>query len=242
MPMNAALEVHRYRPDTSVFGRSLGEFALFEDVAPSKLAPLEAATQRRLAERGRIVYLPGDPSSALYGIVSGRVKVSRLSNGGKELILDFFEPGHCFGEAGVIEDRPRETVAEVLEPASLLVMPGEAFRRLLVTEPPFLMKLTRLLGWRQRKLERRLLGAVTKSAPRRLAELLLELSASYGVRDARGTLLRIRLSQTSIGSLLGVSREIVNHTFSDLKRRGVIDVSRGRVIIQDSEALAELAA
>ena len=62
------------------------------------------------------------------------------------------------------------------------------------------------------------------------------------MRDSRGILLRIKLSQSALGNLLGVSREIVNHTFSGLRRRGVIDVAEGRVIIQNPEALAELAA
>jgi CRP-like cAMP-binding protein len=104
------------------------------------------------------------------------------------------------------------------------------------------MTLAKFLGSRQRKLEQRLLDVVTKNAQKRLADLLLQLGESYGVQDARGILLRIKLSQSALGNLLGVSREIVNHTFSDLRRRGVIEIAEGRVVIQDPEALAALAA
>jgi CRP-like cAMP-binding protein len=95
-----------------------------------------------------------------------------------------------------------------------------------------------MLGSRQKRLEKRLVDVAHNNAPRRLAELLGELSQSYGVRDTRGTLVRIKLSQSALGNLLGVSREIVNHAVSDLRRRGVIDVADGRVIIQNPEALA----
>ena len=104
------------------------------------------------------------------------------------------------------------------------------------------MKLTETLADRQAWLEKRLVDVAHKNAPRRLAELLLQLRERYGIRDARGTILRIKLSQSVLGNLLGVSREIVSHSVSDLKRRGVLEIVDGRVIIQNQEALAAAAA
>ena len=189
-----------------------------------------------------MLYLPGDDSEAVFFLASGRVKISRLSDHGKELILEIIEPGASFGEAGVLDDKTRENVAEVLEPSAIFAVPAKAFRATLRRNPALLMKLTQSMGRRQRQLEKRLMDVVYKNAPQRLADLLLELSQNYGVRDSRGILLRIKLSQSALGNLLGVSREIVNHTFSGLKRRGVIAVAEGHVIIQNPEALAELAA
>ena len=222
--------------------KHLGEFALFEDLVANELSALEGVTQTRFAPKGRLLYLPGDDAEAVFFLASGRVKISRLSDHGKEFILDIVEPGASFGEAAVLDDRPRETVAEVLEPSTLLAVPAKAFRAALKRNPALLMKLTQLMGRRHQRLEKRLMDVVYKNAPQRLADLLLELSENYGVRDSRGILLRIKLSQSALGNLLGVSREIVNHTFSGLRRRGVIDVAEGRVIIQNPEALAELAA
>lgn len=222
--------------------KRLSDFSLFEDLEANELSELETFTQTRLAPKGRLLYLPGDDSDTVFFLASGRVKISRLSDHGKELILEIVEPGAYFGEAGVLDDRTRETVAEVLEPATMLTLPANAFRAALARRPALLMQLTRSLGRRQRDLEKRLMDVVYKNAPQRLADLLLQLSQSYGVRDSRGILLRIKLSQSALGNLLGVSREIVNHTFSGLRRRGVIDVTEGRVIIQNPEALAELAA
>lgn len=222
--------------------KSLGEFALFENLTAKELDELDRFTQKLLAPKGRLLYLPGDDSEAVFFLASGRVKISRLSDHGKELILDLIEPGSMFGEAGVLDTRPRETVTDVVEPSMIFAVPAEPFRNLLTRTPALVMTLAQLMGRRQQQLEKRLMDVVYKSAPQRLAELLLQLSESYGVRDSRGTLLRIKLSQSALGNLLGVSRESVNHTFSGLKRRGVIDVAEGRVIIQNPEALAALAA
>lgn len=222
--------------------RSLGEFALFEGLEAQELSEIAAITQIRPAPKGRLLYLPGDDSEAVFFLASGRVKISRLSDHGKEFILEIVEPGGSFGEAGVLDNKTRETVAEILEPSAIFAVPAKAFRATLKRNPSLLMTLTRSMGRRQQQLEKRLMDVVYKNAPQRLADLLLDLSENYGVRDSRGILLRIKLSQSALGNLLGVSREIVNHTFSGLKRRGVITVAEGRVIIQNPEALAELAA
>ena len=222
--------------------KNFEEFSLFEGLAPDDVRELEARSQIRILNKGRLLFLPGDRSDALFLLASGRVKISRLSDTGKEFILDIVEPGAFFGESGVLDEKPRETMTEALESSTVYVIPAGVFRAMLARRPKFLMGLTRLMGQRQRKLEKRLMDVVYKNAPQRLADLLLELSENYGVRDSRGILLRIKLSQSALGNLLGVSREIVNHTFSGLRRRGVIDVSEGRVIIQNPEALAELAA
>lgn len=222
--------------------KGLGEFDLFEGLEPREMRDLEASARAQIADKGRLVYLPGDRSGAVFFLVSGRVKLSRLSTSGKEFILEIVEPGSFFGETGVLDERPRETMAEALEASSLLVVPAVTFRAVLKRRPELLMKLAQLMGRRQKQLEKRLMDVVYKNAPQRLADLLLQLSEHYGVRDSRGILLRIKLSQSALGNLLGVSREIVNHTFSGLRRRGVIEIADGRVIIQNPGALAELAA
>ncbi len=221
---------------------NLRDFALFENLDFEEFTELESRSQTRIAEKGRLLYLPGDRSDAVYFLASGRIKISRLSDNGKEFILEIVEPGSFFGETGVLDEEPRETMAEALEPSTLYVVPEVRFRSMLKRRPELLMKLAQLMGRRQKKLEKRLMDVVYKNAPQRLADLLLELSQNYGVPDSRGILLRIKLSQSALGNLLGVSREIVNHTFSGLRRRGVITVAEGRVIIQDPEALAALAA
>ena len=220
----------------------LHELELFRDLSPDDLDAVRSAAQLRNVEKGRILFFPGDVSDTVWFVGSGRIKVSRLSESGKELILDILEPGQFFGEAGVLDERPRESLAEALESAALWVVDGSRFRALLATKPRVSMTLAKFLGRRQRRLEQRLLDVVTKNAQKRLADLLLQLGESYGVKDARGILLRIKLSQSALGNLLGVSREIVNHTFSDLRRRGVVEIAEGRVVIQDPKALAALAA
>jgi len=219
--------------------KRFAELELFQGLRSESLQELEATARTRVVEKGHIVFFPEDRGESVYFLSSGRVKLSRLSEDGKEFILDFIEPGQLFGETGMFGGGPREATAEAMESSTVVSVPSERLRVFLVQNPHVLMTFTEMLGRRQNKLERRLVDVAHKSAPRRLAELLVQLSQSYGVRDARGTLLRIKLSQSALGNLLGVSREIVNHAISDLRRQGVIDVAEGRVIIRNPEALSD---
>ncbi len=222
--------------------KAFTDFALFADLPREEIEELEAKAQARIVNKGRFLYLPGDPSESVFFLSSGRIKISRLSQSGKEFILDILEPYEFFGETSVLDQKPRETMAEAIEASTLGVVPGTVFRAMLARRPEVLMKLARHIGERQKALEKRLMDMVYKNAPARLADLLLQLSNTYGVRDSRGILLRIKLSQSALGNLLGVSREIVNHAFSGLRRRGVIEFADGRVVIRHPEALQALAA
>ena len=241
---NKARGSHKRQPAEKTLARrtkSLSEFYLFADLEPHELQVVEALARERTIDKGQLLFLPGDWSETVFFLSSGRIKISRLSESGKELIIEIMEPGSFFGETGVLDEKPRETMAEALEPSVLWVVPAASFRGLLHRAPNLLMKLTQLMGRRLGMLEKRLADVVFKNATHRLADLLLELGRNHGVRDSRGILLCIKLSQSCLGNLLGVSREIVNHALSRLRRRGVIDCVEGRIIICLPEALAELA-
>ena len=101
----------------------------------------------------------------MYFLVEGRVKLSRLSTSGKEFILAIVEPGSFFGETGVLDERPRETMAEALETSTFLVVRASVFRGLLKRRPELLMKLAQLMGRRQTQLEKQLMDVVYQERP-----------------------------------------------------------------------------
>ena len=220
----------------------MSEFALMEGLDAADLAEIERAAFLRVFQEGEFLYLPGDASNAAFFLASGRGKVFRLSTHGKELILDILGAGHLFGVTGVLRSEPRETFTEALERAAVWVVRASRFRALLTKRSEVALKLAQLLGHRQSLLERRLLDIAYKKAPQRLAELLLQLGKTHGIHDARGILLPMKLSQSVLGNLVGMSREMVNITLSELKRSGLVLLVDGRVVIRNPEALAALAA
>lgn len=211
-------------------GSKLG---LTEDELLSLGVPLRSVFLRRRSP----LYLSYD---RLYQIQSGRVKISRVSTEGREVILDFVEPGELFGEMEVL-DAHQDTTAEALEDSRVMAIPRRRLEALLLERPELAIRFARLVALRRNRAETRLLTLAYNTVPRRLGNVLLQLCRRYGTPHPRGSLLRIRLSQKELGSLIGASREIVNLTLSDFRQKGLVEVSRSQIIVREQELSSELA-
>lgn len=185
------------------------------------------------------VYLPGDPSDKIYLIKRGVVKISTLTDEGKEIVLAFLHPGDVFGELAVVDPSPRDHYAEIHEDALICIFSRRDFLELMKVYPDLAFRVTKLLGLRLRRLGNRVENLLFKSAHARLAQTLLELSDEYGVKDADGILLTLKLSQQEMGSLVGLSRESVNLCLSDFKRQGLVESSGRTLRLRRPDKLAE---
>ena len=213
---------------------------LFQGISKKSLESVTGSIRTRTVSRGRPLIIPRTPQGAIHLLISGRLKIVRLSSRGREFILELVEPGEIFGEMSVLGEEPQDVMAEAMEDSRVGILSRREFEELLRCEPFLAMRVTRLLTERRQGIERRMESLVFKRVPGRLAHLLLSLSRVYGVPDTRGTLLRIRLSQQDLGNFIGASREIVNLTLSDFRRRGFIETRGRRLILRQLQPLEHL--
>ncbi len=186
------------------------------------------------------VYLPGDPADKVYLLKRGVVKIATLTEEGKEIVLAFLHPGDVFGELAVVDPSPRDHYAEVHEDALICIFSRNDFLELMKSFPDLGFRVTKLLGLRVRRLSNRVENLLFKSAHARVAQTLLDLAEEYGVKDAGGILLTLKLSQQELGSLVGLSRESVNLCLSDFKKQGLVEASGRSLRLLDPEKLAGL--
>ena len=155
-------------------------------------------------------------------------------------MLAFLHPGDVFGELAVVDPSPRDHFAEIYEDALICIFARNDFLEFMKRYPDLAFQVTKLLGLRVRRLSNRVENLFFKNAHVRLAQTLLDLSNEYGVQDAAGVLLTLKLSQQELGSLVGLSRESVNLCLSDFKRQGLVESSGRSLRILDPEKLAAL--
>ena len=220
--------------------QGFGESELFAGVGEEALLELGEPARTVTVPKGNPLYLPSDPERFIYFLKSGRIKILRISRDGREFILDIVERGEIFGEMGILDKEHEETVAKALEDSCVGAIPWARFGRLVRSKPELAMRMAQLMGLRRKKVEDRLESLAFQKVPGRVANLLLHLSREYGVPDPRGTLVRIRLSQQDIGNLIGATRESVNHTLSDFRRKGLIDLEGRRLIVRQPQPLEQL--
>jgi CRP-like cAMP-binding protein len=187
-------------------------------------------------EKGEVIFSQGDRGNALYGVASGRVRISALGAGGQEVFLSIMEPGDTFGEIAVMDGLPRTAGATALDATRLLVIGRRAFLKLLEQEPRLAIELLRLLCTRLRWISELVEESAFLGGAARLAKRLLVLASLHG-RPVQADRLELRISQAELAHFLGIARQLVNRHLREWQRNGWVALSRGRVTIRDREAL-----
>ncbi|MBL4885277.1 MAG: Crp/Fnr family transcriptional regulator [Planctomycetaceae bacterium] len=211
---------------------------LFEQLEGTQIAKLESQSQVRTFDRKNLVYLPDDESDSVLLLASGRVRIYHLTPEGKETLLAFIDPGELFGELSIIGQTEREEFAETMEKSQIVKIPGNTIRELMADNASVTMGVTKLIGLRRQRFERRLKSLMFQPNRDRLIFLLLELAERYAVPHPNGTALRIRLSHQEMANIIGSTRETVTVVLGELRHEQLIEVKRRQVIIKNIDRLA----
>ncbi len=219
--------------------------SLFRDLADEVIAKIaDLAVTRELAA-GQILFSKGDPGDALYGVISGRIRISAGAPSGKEVVLNTIEAGEVFGEIALLDGRPRTADAVAAVNSELVRIQRRDFIHYMESEPRLATHLLEMLCQRVRATSELVEDSAFLALPARLAKRLLGMS---GYPDEPGgdteeidfDNLELKISQQELGQLMDSSREAVNKHLQNWRRRGWVELSRNRVTIVDPEALSDL--
>ncbi len=218
----------------------LKKINVFSELSWQELKELKRITRMVSYRKNELVYLPGDPSELVYLLKKGRVKISKVSQEGREVTLAILEPGEIFGEVEVLDAGPRQSMVEALEPVMVCEIQREDFERYVHAYPDVGGKVLKFMGGRLRQLETRVSDLVFKSAPARLASLLLELSETMGIYENGAIQFQIRLTHQNLANLIGTSRETVSSLMGQFAQHGILQQERRYIRILDKARLAKV--
>jgi len=211
----------------------------FAQLSPEELHELETVSRARKFPRKSPVYLPADEADSVFVLTSGRVTLCHITPDGKQSILAFIEPGEMFGELALFDGtREREEYAEASQNSTVVMIPRFAIARLMESHAELTLAISKLVGMRRRRIERRLRNLLFLSNRDRLTHLLLELAEQYGRRTAAGIELTIKLSHQELASVIGSTRETVTVVLGEMQAEGLIKVGRRKIVIADMNRLA----
>jgi CRP/FNR family transcriptional regulator, global nitrogen regulator len=180
--------------------------------------------ERRYA-RGEVIFAEGDPGNALYILTEGAVKLSRDYSEGKEATLMLLGPWEVFGELAFGHRAYQHGRAEVVMDC----------RR-----PEFALKVVDLL-WLELARHREMAGCLLPhKAEVKLASLLPILARKFGDEEDGRIVIRLRLTPEELAKIISSTRESVTHALGVLRRRGVLAVANGCMIILDPAGLAKV--
>jgi CRP-like cAMP-binding protein len=212
---------------------------LFRGLPGPALQQVTALAHRRPIAPSALVFSQGDPGDALYGVITGRVRIGASGADGREVFLNIMEPGDTFGEIALLDGAPRTATASAMSATELLVIQREPFLRLLQQEPRVSFHLMQLLCQRVRWTSGLAEDSALLSSPARLARRLLSLARLQGTPPQAASWLT--LSQEEIARFLGLSRQMVNQYLQQWKSQGWVVLGRGRITLTDRPALERIA-
>jgi CRP/FNR family cyclic AMP-dependent transcriptional regulator len=223
--------------DAAARRAALARTQLFQSLEAADLDAVLARVVVRRTSRGEIIMRRGDPNAGMVVIVSGRVRISVVSEEGKEITLTVLGPGDVLGEMSLLDGEECSADATAQEDCVLLVVDRNQFLRLLRSNSELCLHLMAMLTRRLRRSNTALEDIALLDLPTRLGRLLTRLASEYGVPARTGTRIEVRLSQKDISTLVGASREKVNKQLRQWEDEGVLGKDNGRLVVLNAQAL-----
>ncbi len=210
---------------------------LFEGLPSDQLEDLAMIVTDQVFRKGETIFSEGEDGNGFYVVISGRVKIFKLSPEGKEQILHFFGPGEPFGEVPVFAGQHFPANAEAMEESRIFFFPRKSFVDLIKRNPSLALNMLAVLSKRLRRFAALIDDLSLKEVPGRLAAYLLYLSdQKKGAKD-----LDLTITKAQLASLLGTIPETLSRILGKLSSQGLIETDGRRIRILDSEALQDLA-
>lgn len=223
--------------DVKAFLRQVPLFA----GAPERALDIAAeAVQRRTFEAGSVLFREGDTGEALYILVSGLVKVSKVDLEGHEKTLAIFQAPEVLGEMALLGQDRRSATALALSKVETLVLYRDDFLKLLTGYPVINLNLTSTLAQRLRGMDDEAQILSYKDAQGRVAYVLLRLYRGGVLEFNKEGQAVVRLTHQELASLAGTSRETVTRALKALEEEQVIQTRPKEVLISDPDGLEEI--
>lgn len=217
----------------------LENFDLLHLFCPTKLKTNAPDPEDMLSyKKGDFIYLSDQPAKNIYLIAEGRIKIGTYSEEGKEIIKAVLHDGEVFGEMVIAGEEQRQDFAQVIsDQAKVCPLTLEQVEDLMVADKKFALKITKLIGFRLRKMERKLESLVFKDARTRIVEYLHDLGVERGKKVGFEVLVKNFFTHEDIGKMTATSRQTVTSVLNELKNENIITFDRRRLLIRDIDKL-----
>lgn len=207
---------------------------IFSSLNVKEMVEVQNIIRGLYLERGEALFFPGDSLQKLYVINSGKIKVSRLSESGKEQVIRILEPGDFIGEISLFTHSPIKNYAEALEDTAVCTIDGKSLENIMEKYPQIAIKILEEVSKRLEGAENIIEQIGLYDAEHRIAQTLLMMSS--GNKN-----ISLSMSKRDFASYMGMTQETLSRKLSDFQSMGLIELIGQRSInILDREGLEDI--
>ncbi len=208
---------------------------IFGDLDEDEIKKIgEIGINRRYTKNG-IVFLEEEEGAALFIITSGKVKVVRTDDEGREVILSILGEGDFFGEMAILDGLPRSATVVSIDQSELFMIHRRDFLHLIEKSPQVAVSLLRELTRRLRKSDEQIKSLSLKDAVGRVANVILQLAEDSGKIKKGQVVIPDFPLQQDLANMAGTSRETISRTIHQFIREGLLEQRGNTIVITNFE-------
>ncbi len=192
-------------------------------------------------ERGKTIFFPGDPAERVYFLQKGAVKLSRVYEQGEEITVALLRENSVFGVLSLITGQKSDRFyhAVAFTTVELLSVPIEQVEKALKENPELSMWMLKGLATRILQTEMMIETLAHRDMGSRLVSFLLILCRDFGVPEAGGMTIDLKLSHQAIAEAIGSTRVTVTRLLGDLRQENMISINKKRITVHNPTTLSQ---
>jgi len=207
---------------------------LFDLLCPHKFKEFQANHSFNAYKKSDYIYFEADAANKVYLIEKGKVKIGYYNEDGSEVVKAILSKGELFGETAIFGDSVRDEFAQSIDSNTSICPVGvTTMHELMRANQTFSFKIYKFIGFKFKKLERRLQLLLFKDSKTRLLEFIGELCLDYGYdcKTSGDNIIIHPYTQKDMASLIGVSRPTLNILLNELKDENYLNFNRKEIRI-----------
>lgn len=213
---------------------------IFSELDDDTLEKISKLGIRKSFKRESVVLFEHETGTALFVIIEGKVKVSRVSDDGKEVILTILGESDFFGEMAILDGLSRSANVTAMEDSELFIIQRSEFLELLHLHPEVSVALLQELTQRLRSADMKIKSLSLKDAEGKVATVILQLADDVG-KIKQGTVEIEKLPfQHDLANMAGTSRETISRTLHTFAKKGLVELDGSKLRIMNYEKFKEL--
>ncbi|UOE93200.1 Crp/Fnr family transcriptional regulator [Alkalihalobacillus sp. LMS39] len=193
-------------------------------------------------QKGEVLFLESEEAKAVFFVNEGKIRLSKCTHEGKEIVLHIRKPGDLFAATSLF-CKPNDTypaTAVALEPSVVSFIRKTDFEQVIMHSPQLTLPIFQIMSERLRLSQKTLRDVALFGQYEALAQTLLRLVQDYGKQNEHGFVIQLKLTHEELGGFFGATRESVNRMINQLKRDGILSMDHGYITIHDLPYLQQL--
>lgn len=217
---------------------NLADVPLFRGLDEPELHKLGELLIPRFYRKKTIIFTEGSEKESIYIVRSGLVKAFKTDAEGHEQIVNFLGPGSMFPHTGFFLLSPYPATTEAVMDTQLLAMPLRSFEQIITSTPGIAIKVMREMSATIQELQSKLQELSGQDILVRLQSFLLAMAQKQGRQLPDGRVkLTLPVTHQELANTIGTTRESVTRLLTQLRKEGLLEVSRGGFVISDIDRL-----